>query len=225
MATLITNFEIISKSVVKREYPLDNLAMFKDIVESHYLRNCFGKDFYAALKADVNDWSTVTEWEAGTYALNDLVSWNGLILRSTQAANTQEPSLTASQWVAASKFDESEYTTLWNTYLCQIIANKILMACVVPDSYRATAKGLMKSTEDSSNTEPLDKSDIGLWYTHVNNFIDMAESEMKAYMQAQYDLFTDDPLTGFDYSDINFISCEDCPTMGNKVTRRIGFDD
>lgn len=223
---LITNFEIIQKSVTGKEYPMDKLNLFKDIEESYFMHECFGVDFYDALKADVNDWTLIEEWEAGTYALNDLVSWNGLILRSTQAANTQEPSLTASQWTAASKFDTTEYNTLWNTYLAQIISNKVILACVVPDTFKANAKGLGRSIEDSSNMQPLDAKEMGLWFSHVQKFIDRAEEEMKRYMIKQYDLFKVNPATGFDYSTVNFLGdCDDCTTKSNNVSRKIGFGD
>lgn len=223
---LITNFEIIQKSVTGREYPMDKLNLFKDIEESYFMNECFGATFYDALKAVVADWSLINEWSAGTYALNDLVSWNGLILRSTANANTQEPSLTASQWTAASKFSVTEYNTLWNTYLAQIIANKVILACVVPDTYKATAKGLMKSTEDNSNSEPLDGKEMGLWFSHVQKFIDRAEEEMKRYMTKQYDAFKLNPANGFDYSDVLFLGdCNDCKTKSNNVSRKIGFGD
>lgn len=224
--SLISNFEIIQKSSAGKDYPLDKLNLFKDIEESYYMNECFGVTFYTALKAVVADWTLVTEWTAGTYALDAVVSWNGEVLRSTVGANTQEPSLTASQWAAAKKFSTTEYDTLWKTYLCQIISNKIIMACVVPDTYRANAKGLMKSIEDNSNTEPLDGKEMGLWFSHVKSFVDRAEEEMRRYINSQYDKFKVNPATGFDYSTVKFISdCEGCTTTSNKVTRRIGFDD
>lgn len=226
--SLITNFEIKQKSVAEKEYPMDKLSRYKDIVESDYFRNCFGVDFYEILKGVKVDWSTVTEWTAGSYASGTLKSWKGEILKSTVNSNTQEPSLTATQWTAADKFTVSEYDTLWKNYLGQIIANKIILQCAVPDTVRATAKGLMKSTEDNSNSIPADKADIGLWFNHVKNFIDIAESEMKHYVKSQYDKFVADPNTGFDYktAKVKFIAdCENCITTSNKVNRRIGFND
>jgi hypothetical protein len=224
---LISNFEIIQKSVAGKEYPMDKLDRFKDIVESHYMRNCFGKTFYNELKDSVNDWSEINEWtSSGTYNTDSIVSWNGEVMKSTIDSNTSEPSLTSTDWIKADKFDTTEYDTLWKTYLGQIIANKIILECVVPDTYRVNAKGLMKATEDSSNSIALDKSEMGLWFSNVQKFIDMAEDEMKAYMQSQYDLYKANPSTGFNYSSVQFIGdCETCSTSSNNVKRRIGFDD
>ena len=222
MPLIITN-EVIRNSFSDREYPRDKVERVRPIVESNYIRNCLGVDFYNLLLADVNDWSTVTEWTAGTYAINTIKFWNGLVLKSTINNNSSEPSLTNTTWIAADKFDESAYCDLWNKYLCQLIANKIIEQVAVSDTIRFSAKGRSINIYDNSNSGIPDNKGIMLALKSLENYIDILQDEMINYINEEYKKFQANPATGFDYSEVSFIKegCESCVTTGNKFTRKL----
>lgn len=222
---LITTNEVLIYSVADREFGVEKIEQFREITESDYIRNLLGEDFYLELLDDVNDWSTVSEWDSETtYSLNNIVFWKGWVFKSTQGSNTEEPSKFATKWIEAPKFTISEFNTLWKKYLSKAVSNKIILDCAVLNTYRASGKGLGVSVEDNSNITALSKDEIGTWYTQVNNIVDKIESEMIFYIKSQYNKYRDNPATGYNYSTVGFISGDSENIKStNKVARRILF--
>lgn len=224
MSSIITTYEVLKYSIAEREYPKDKIERYKELVELSYFRSVLGKDFYDAIKAVVVDWSLIEEWEEGSYSQNDKVFWNGDVYNSKVNTNTEEPSLTATNWELAKKISTTELDFLWKTYLGQIIANKIILHTAILDTYRATGKGLGVSTEDSSNFNALSDKEVSAWYRQTQNLVDIMQGEMIEYIKDQYKKFTEDPGTGYDYSEVIFI--EDCSIEkqnGNPSNRTFNF--
>lgn len=202
---LITTWEVLKSSFADRQYPADKIERVRSVIESNYMRNCVGADFYNTLLGLTANWETVGEWEPGTYAINTLKYWNGLIVKSTINDNTSEPSLTNATWPTAAKFSNPNLNTLWNDYLCQIIANKIIHQVAVSDTIRLTGKGLSINTEDSSNMTIADDKGMMLALKNLNNYIDILQEEMINYIETEYKKYKADSGTGYNYEDVKFI--------------------
>lgn len=202
---LITTWEVLKHSFAGRQYPTDKIERVRGIVESNYMRNVLGADFYNTLLGLVANWETVEEWTAGTYASGTVKYWNGLVVKSTINNNTSEPSLTNTTWPKATKFSNANLSTLYDNYLCQIISNKIIHQVAVSDTIQLTGKGLSVNTEDNSNMSIADDKGIMLALKNLNNYIDILQQEMIFYIETEHEKYLSNPATGYDYKDVKFI--------------------
>lgn len=217
--SIITTQEVKYKSIVQRGYPTDTIERFKDVIESSYLREVFGDDFKLTLETAANDWTAVTEWQpAGNYALNALVYWKGLVKKSKVGTNNVEPQiLETANWGTAPKFTVTAFNDLWSKYLVQIISNKIIIASAIPDTVRFDAKGMVISTEDNSNVTVADKQAVSMALKAVQDYIDIAQSEMIEYMKREHKKYQADSGTGYNYSTVKFIGeAIDSPSIQNR---------
>jgi len=223
---LITTWEVLKNSFADRQYPTDKIERVRSIVEANYMRNCVGQDFYNTLLGLAANWETVGEWEPGTYAINTVKYWNGLIVKSTINNNTSEPSLTNTTWPIAAKFTNSNLNTLWNNYLLQIISNKIIHQVAPSDTIRFTGKGMSVNTEDSSNMTIADDKAMMLALKNLTNYLDVLQEEMINYIKTEYDKYLVDSGTGYDYSEVKFIkeNCGTCTDFQTKSKRKIMWD-
>lgn len=215
---LITTNEVIKHSIAEKTYPTDKIARFIEVVELNWFRHCLGKDFYDDMKAVIVPWENITEWAAGTYAQNAKVWWYGNVYNSKVNGNTQQPSMTASNWELAQKFTTAELDTLWKTKIVQIVANKIILQTAVTDTVKADAKGLVVQTADDSNMQGAAKAEISMWFTHVNQYVDMAQEELVEYIKERHD------ANLYDYSRVSFIQGSDeYINKQSNVSRRIAW--
>lgn len=220
---MITTWEVKRHSIVEREYPEGKINSYKKIIEEEFIRTTLGQDFLDNLKADVIDWSTAIEWKAGSYAVNYITFYKGDVYKSLQNSNTQEPGPGASQWTLAKKFTTTEYDTLWKEYLVKIISNKIIYQTAVLDTYKADGKGLVVTTQDQTNMNALNDKEVGHWSRQVKNLTDLLINEMINYITVQYDKYKENPATGFNYEDVDFIKAETKKAVQNPSSSRMNY--
>lgn len=222
--SLITTNEVIKHSFAERNFPPDKVSRLLEIVETRFMRNCFGNDFYDTLKDDVVDWSNVAEWTPGSYSIGDLRFWEDDIYESTQNTNTEEPSLVATKWKEADKFDTAEYNTLYKLYLRPVLANEIVRVAVPLETIKFTAKGAVVQLDDSANTTGADSASLDAALRHAKEIIEMMKSEMIEYVKEQQEKYDTNPATGFNYKGVkvSFLDCEDCHVT-TRQSRRISF--
>lgn len=222
--SLITTNEVIKHSFAERNFPPDKISRLLEIVENRFMRNCFGVEFYDTLKDDVVDWSEIEEWEAGSYSIGDLVFWEDDVFQSTHNTNTEEPSLVATKWKLADKFDTDEYDNLYKLYLRPILANEIVRIAVPLETVKFTAKGAVIQTDDSANTLGADSATLDSAMRHTKELIEIMKSEMIEYVKSQQEKYDTNPATGFNYKEkkVAFLDCSSC-NVTTKQGRRIAF--
>lgn len=222
--SLITTNEVIKHSFAERNFPPDKVSRLLEIVENRFMRNCFGVEFYDTLKDDVVDWSNVTEWTAGSYSIGDLRFWEDDIYESTHNTNTEEPSLVATKWKEADKFDTAEYNNLYKIYLRPILANEIVRIAVPLETVKFTAKGAVIQTDDSANTLGADSATLDSAMRHTKELIEVMKSEMIEYVKSQQEKYDTNPATGFNYKGVkvSFLDCSSC-NVTTKQGRRFAF--
>ena len=127
--SIIQTLEVIKYSVVDREFGTDKINQFKSIIESDYIRNILGSEFYETLKGVAVDWSGVNEWndDSTPYANNSIVYWKGSVFKSTTGTNNEEPGYNATNWIEAPRFTVSEFSNLWKNHLAIALSNRIVL--------------------------------------------------------------------------------------------------
>lgn len=221
---IITSNEVIKYSIAERAFPTDKVERMLNIIETKFMRDCVGIDFYELLKDDQINWATAQEWEPGTYAEGDLAWWEDDIFESTEDANATEPSLINPKWKPADKFNTSEYNNLYKLYLRPIIANEIIRITAPLETIKLSAKGAVMFTEDQSNTIGADSRSIDSILRHLKDLIELQKSEMIEYVILQQEKYDSNQLTGFNYRDkkIKIIECDSCH-VSTRQGRRVAF--
>lgn len=225
MSAIITTNEVIRYSLAERSYPPDKVSRMIPIIEQRFFRNCVGNDFYLILQGVKNNWENKPQWAAGSYSLGDMVWWEDDLYESTENTNTEEPSLVATKWKAASKFSVTEYNTLWDIYLRPILANEVVRITVPQETVRFTGKGATVQTEDNSNTVGADYKSLDMALRSIKDIINVMTEEMIEYITLQQDKFNSNPMTGFDYkaAKVSFLDGADCITIQGSQKRRFAF--
>ena len=222
--SLITTNEVIKHSFAERNFPPDKISRLIEIVETRFMRACFGNDFYNTLKDDVIEWADVEEWEAGSYSISDFVWWEDDIYQSLENSNTDEPSLVSVKWKQADKFDTNEYDNLYKLYLRPVLANEIVRIAVPLETIKYTAKGAVVQTDDAANTVGADSATLDSAMRHSKEIIEIMKSEMIEYVKLQQEKYDSNPATGFNYKNVkvSFLDCGSCDVT-TKQGRRIAF--
>jgi hypothetical protein len=210
MAILSTN-DVIKYAPVLSNYPTANICNVILQIEEDYIYTCFGSKFYDYMAANLTVITSVTDWESGTsYALNAIVERNGCLYKSTAAANTNDP-LTGTNWTAVQKFTVACLNTLWNTYLCQILALKTYYHCIVFDTWTAGAKGLTVIEADNNGQRDAKVSEISLIQQNVLRQIDLISANMFRWIRK----VKDDGTCVFANIDLCGVDCES-PKVGSR---------
>lgn len=146
MRPLISEREVLRYARINDKTATCDIAFICTWEENEF-RRCLGMDFFNDLKADLEDYTNVTEWVNGSYNTGDLVSFEGLIY--VAKVNTSNNPM-SNDWELAPKFSDSEYEYFWCRYLGPYLANVIMKASIPSMHVYVTASGLQKrNTRDS----------------------------------------------------------------------------
>jgi len=194
--------DVVKHAPVLANYPTANICNLILQVEQNYIITCFGPDFYEYMTANVTDVTSQVDWQSGTsYALNAIVVRNGCLFKSTVGTNTNDP-LTGTNWITVSKFTVACLNTLWDSYLCQILALKTYYHSVGFDTYTSGAKGITVVETDNNGQRDAKPSEIAFIQQNVLRQIDLVSSNMFRWIRKVKDAgtctFTQMELCGVD---------------------------
>ena len=140
--TLITPTEVKELARIDRHVQPCDINDIRQ-VETTMARECLGKEFYADLVNDLNDYSSVAAWTNGvTYLVGQSVVYKGVYYTAI-ATTTAEPSL-KSDWDLAEKFQSQCYNDLWCETLGRYLALLVVENSIPPISTPLTASGTVK---------------------------------------------------------------------------------
>lgn len=150
MITLITAWEVVKFGPVQKEYPTSDICNHIKRIEHKSFLKCFlGKDFYDDLISDLKDTSTCEAFNIdSTYALDDLILYEGCVLQSTIDNNTTHPDESDSDWKIADKFNTACYQELWECHLRYWLSLLIIHDTIRYTTHKAGAKGVVKVLTD-----------------------------------------------------------------------------
>ena len=230
--SIISGYEAHRFSVVGREYQTTTINKLKGDIELQVFTDCLGLDLYELMKTDsaLIDLTSLLEWSAATtYALSDKIFFYDSIMESKAANNlNHNPAHDAAgqYWNFADKFTDENFQELYELYLRDILANKIIKECLIIDTMQVSAKGItMSVSPDQHGNATADVKTIEYQLRHIQSIIDRKIELMNVWLIAEYKKFVADNLTAYDWSIIPFVKsqCSDCLIGQGKGRTRIAF--
>lgn len=221
---LISPYEVINNAPVKRDYPTTYLCTMLDVLEHDLVVSCFGDVFYALLKVDKIDYSTVPEYTDGKipqyingliYSLGAHVFFDNCLFVSLEDNNMDAPSMNT--WGIAPKFNTPCYNDLWDLlkmYLSLMIINKTL----VYTTYQIGAKGVTMFDLDAAGTHTAGKDGLNSVQKNLIQNADLVLANLKVWVIAHKDICPTLAIIPF-VSDLCGGSCN----PSNRRARRIYF--
>jgi hypothetical protein len=183
MRTLISAVEVLDH--VPGDDNLNAKLFEKHIikVEFKYLwdkeTGCLGSDFYNALLANARtfvQYDSTVPVDTGVVVVYESNLWKSLI----DANNTVPGTDPGVKWESVTKFANSDYQTLWDNYLCELLSYMVAEATVYKSSFRFTNMGVMRHEGDKSRAAELDgvrllkdefMSDIEILFKRMNQYL------------------------------------------------------
>lgn len=213
MLDLISAYEVINASPVKRDYPTSHICVMKDNIVMDIFRNCFSLDFLTELVNDKRPTSGAINYSSGTaYDLDDVVIFDAVLYKSLAAANNA-PLTDESKWARQPKFVKTCYNDLWDSFLLKFLAFRIIYGSAEYNSYQAGSKGITQFERDdtgiaSAGAKGLAAFKASLWDDSV-----VIYGNMKRWIYDNPDCFEGITVYG--------ITCGDACKI--KKRRRIAF--
>jgi hypothetical protein len=169
-----------------------NTWTFKDIfsLEYHVFQKYLGKDFYTDLKAQLQDYSTAPEYQAGTtYPLGTTVKYKGKYYTSLEATDSLPTNITS--WSLATRFDTSKdcgakYELFFCDFLGPYLATTLLQNKLpyiwtqIHDSGVLQYQGASYSTSDSEEYTRLKNAvsaDIRIRWENIEYYLAAFEDD------------------------------------------------
>lgn len=134
--------EVKELAKINKHVPTCDLQDIKQ-VEKVAARNCLGKSFYAALLADLKDYSEIPAWTGASVTADTVRLYKGIYYKA-KTTTTAEPTV-KTDWEEAPKFETDCYNDLW----CEGGLGRYLALLVVQNSIpimatAVTAQGVSK---------------------------------------------------------------------------------
>lgn len=198
---LITAWEVVQFSPVKRDYPTAFICNSIKHKELKIFRDCLGNDLYELMIADLIPYDTYEEYETDKiYDEGEVVLLDTCLFKSKIDNNTSNPT-GSDTWELAKKFESDCYNELWECYLRQYLAFMVIYSTINYATTQAGAKGIMKFADGVSGEASVHHKAL---FTYEQNFkralLDDANDileNMKAFMKDNPDCFpASDPCEG-----------------------------
>lgn len=215
---LLTPYEVVKYSPVRRDYPTAYICQMLEDVELKLMNDCFGYDFYMAMIDNLIIYSNVPKYVNGTtYQLDDKVLLDGCIFISIVNSNNDNP-IQSDKWGLADKFETECYNELWQR-LKKYLAMQVIYYTMNYTTYQNGAKGTVKFTEDNSGIKTVDREEMVLSKKSFLNDSLMILDNLKYWVITKKE---ECPI----FKSISFVraSCSDTSCNTNKrKTRRIFY--
>lgn len=209
--TLILPAEVRELAKINKHVPTCDLQDIKQ-VEKVAARTCLGKSFYAALLADLQDYSTIPAWTGASVTADTVRLYQGIYYKA-KTTTTNEPTV-KTDWEAAPKFTTDAYNDLWcegglGRYLALLVVQNSLPIMATP----ITAQGAVKRDGDSHRSA--EETEVLRLQTWIASNIATAFDNLDEYLTDNSTTFT--LYTGNITGSCCTASCsQDCYTEFNE---------
>lgn len=148
--SLITAWEVVMFSPVKRDFPTAFLCNAIKPKELTLFRECLGNQLYLDLIADLVDYTSYEEYNSSTtYNIGDVVLLDTCLFVSLINTNASNPYDTDA-WELGKKFTTDCYNELWECHLRQYLAYMVIYTTINYATTQAGAKGITKFNDGVS---------------------------------------------------------------------------
>jgi len=184
--TILQPYEVIELCDISDYTPACTIKKIASI-ETKEFRECIGKELYAAMLADLIDY-TGTQGYSGTanYVVDDLVMFSGFVYICIANTTGNTPS-NLNYWERAPKFTTDKYNDVWlSGFMGAYIAYAVLNATAAYRETQWTAQGLtVKQGNDfiAASSKSVDRlvsatnADIATNYANMVDFMKQNEAE------------------------------------------------
>lgn len=167
---IITPVEVIKHSGAGREFPVRFIESAIDIQEELFFVECLGTDFWEYMQGQLSCKSTAEDWEVGTtYGLGVYVWRDGCLYLSKKPKNTTDPLEPECNWSIVEKFKDSGLNIIWEKYIAQIIAAKIMFVAEPMAAMQPGGGGLVKKGPGSFGIESAEAKDRAQWQKAIES--------------------------------------------------------
>lgn len=178
--SIITVTEVIRYSPATRDFPVSEIRTRIKSCEDKLARELLGivlyDDMVSKLKAVPSD---VAEWVCnGDYAINDLVTKNGVYYKSTANTNNTDPEEDGSNWVQYEKFDHTCYEKMWTGWMRKIFAYEVYYMALPYASRSVGAQGLVIRETDPKGVRGSRPQEIASYLEIIRQDIDTESRNM-----------------------------------------------
>lgn len=191
---LISVMEVIASAPVGHNYDPGLLCQFiKDAEFKLCTDCCFGEDFYLHLlddlKPDIEDYNDCKDYTTG-----DIVIFGAKVYEATGDPEAGEsPETNPSLWTVTSKFQNADYTELYDKHLRELLAFCTLHSALLSAAIRVESLGVMKNSSDYS--ESAKDETILLLKSDIQNRIETRRAFMDKFLtRVNEDLSINNPV-------------------------------
>ena len=193
--SLITAWEVVLYSPVKRDFPTAFLCNAIKPKELKLFRECLGNELYEALIDDLVPYDDYEEYNSSNlYSIGDVVLLDTCLFVSKINSNSTNPYDTDT-WELGKKFERDCYNELWECHLRPYLAYMVIYTTINYVTTQAGAKGIVKfndgvSGEASVHYKALFQYEQNFKRALLDDANDMLEN-MKEFMKDNPDCFPD----------------------------------
>lgn len=193
MKTLITTSEVISHLPSDESLNAKFFAPHIAKTEFNFLSDdengCLGKDFYDALIADARvfvQYDNTVPYPIAKVVIYESKLYEAVVENTGVVPFPNDPL----KWKLVNKFATVAYQTLWDEYLCELLALAVAQASVFKSSFRITNKGVMRLSADNAEAASLDgvkllkdelMSDTNILFKRMDQFLKKEKTTYTLY--------------------------------------------
>lgn len=150
---ILTPSEVRQWAKLDSYFPLCDLADIYDILWLEF-KNCLGLSFLKDVKADLADYSDVSEWNfETTYNLGDIVKYKKVVFTAVTENTNSVPSSVNDCWDFAPKFKTPCFNELWcEGSLARFISLVVAKTSITPSAIKLNAQGAVKHTTEGQES-------------------------------------------------------------------------
>jgi hypothetical protein len=240
--TLLTETEVVRLARIDRHFPGCDLNDIRQ-VEMTAARQCLGKEFYRALVADLQDYSTAATWTGASVTINTVVLYKGFYYKAL-TTTTREPSV-KTDWAEADKFTTAANNDLWCEALGRYLALLVVQNTVPIVSTPVTGQGTIKkegegfkAAEEASvlRLQTWISAQVGTAFDNLDDYLNengfsaykgyATDTEQESYCsegsttERCFEYYPDGTFCCFDTENDNSCSCPKCRQRAINKTNR-----
>jgi len=189
METLLTVREAIALSPSDSHSYVEERCTHLLFVEEELFNECFGWEFYEALKADIASYTPSPFIAGREYNLGEFVEYGGVVYEVIQATGVGGQALANTAYFERRpKFTTPAFEALWTGYLGRIISFRVMQGGLMYRSVKDTAKGVIKAF-DPESSRPATNAEVRGVKEELGADIERMIKAMDAFVNRNSELF------------------------------------
>lgn len=171
--------EIILYSGLDKTFPPCDLRLVTNVERTEF-RVCLGTALYEQLLSVLVDYSLTPAYVvSSTYALNDLVTYEGLVYKAKGAVPANQPPPTLTYWELAPKFSDPCAQSMWCDYLAEYLSLSVVIAHIPRLHAQVAAEGVVQRV--GSTYQPASDKAYGSLYANLLALREASLENLLAY--------------------------------------------